>query len=68
MLMCEMFNWDIDMGIVDLFKVVEIRNLCLREMQSDIFVFELLSLMFVVEFVVKIVMKSGLVKLDVEVV
>ncbi|VBB80680.1 Putative polyketide synthase [Podospora comata] len=51
---------------VDSLKAVEIRNLCLREMQSDISVFELLSSTPVAELAVKIVTKSGLVKLDAE--
>ncbi|KAK4178924.1 putative polyketide synthase [Triangularia setosa] len=51
---------------VDSLKAVEIRNLCLREMQSDISVFELLSSTPVAELAVKIVTKSALVKLDTE--
>ncbi|KAK0672122.1 hypothetical protein QBC41DRAFT_299858 [Cercophora samala] len=50
----------------DSLKAVEIRNLCLREMQSDISVFELLSSTPVAELAVKIATKSGLVKLEAE--
>ncbi|KAK0701130.1 hypothetical protein B0T21DRAFT_405823 [Apiosordaria backusii] len=49
---------------VDSLKAVEIRNQCLREMQSDISVFELLSSTPVAELAVKVASRSGLVKLD----
>ncbi|KAK3987244.1 putative polyketide synthase [Cladorrhinum sp. PSN332] len=51
---------------VDSLKAVEIRNRCLREMQSDISVFELLSSTPVADLAVKIATRSGLVKVVVE--
>ncbi|PGH17660.1 hypothetical protein AJ79_01022 [Helicocarpus griseus UAMH5409] len=51
---------------VDSLKAVEIRNRTLREMQSDVSVFELLSNMPLAELAVKIASRSGLVKLDAE--
>lgn len=50
--------------IVDSLKAVEIRNRTLREMQSDISVFELLSATPLAELAAKVASKSGLVKLD----
>lgn len=49
---------------VDSLKAVELRNRSLREMQSDISVFELLSATPLTELATKIASKSGLVKLD----
>lgn len=51
---------------VDSLKAVEIRNRCLREMQSDISVFELLSSTPVADLAVKIATRSGLVKVAAE--
>ncbi|KAK2739800.1 Type I Iterative PKS [Onygenales sp. PD_40] len=51
---------------VDSLKAVEIRNRTLKEMQSDISVFELLSNMPIAELSVKIASRSALVKLDTE--
>ncbi|KAK4224175.1 putative polyketide synthase [Podospora fimiseda] len=51
---------------VDSLKAVEIRNKCLREMQSDISVFELLSSTPVADLAVKIATRSGLVKVAAE--
>jgi hypothetical protein len=50
--------------IVDSLKAVEIRNRTLREMQSDISVFELLSATPLTELAAKVASRSGLVKLD----
>jgi KR domain len=52
------------LAIVDSLKAVEIRNRTLREMQSDISVFELLSPTPVVDLASKIASRSALVKLD----
>jgi hypothetical protein len=47
---------------VDSLKAVEIRNRSLKELQSDISVFELLSATPLAEIAAKIAAKSGLVK------
>ncbi|KAH7080817.1 hypothetical protein FB567DRAFT_475401 [Paraphoma chrysanthemicola] len=49
---------------VDSLKAVEIRNRCLRELQSDISVFELLSATPLADLAVKIAAKSALVKIN----
>ncbi|KAL2140167.1 hypothetical protein VTI28DRAFT_4183 [Corynascus sepedonium] len=49
---------------VDSLKAVEIRNRCLKKMESDISVFELLSTTPVADLAVKIGSRSGLVKFD----
>jgi hypothetical protein len=49
---------------VDSLKAVEMRNRVLKEMQSDISVFELLSVTPLTDIAAKIVARSGLVKLD----
>lgn len=50
--------------IVDSLKAVEFRNRTLREMQSDVSVFELLSATPLTELAAKIAARSGFVKLD----
>lgn len=54
------------MQTVDSLKAVEMRNRTLREMQSDISVFELLSATPLSDLAAKIASRSGLVKLDAE--
>jgi hypothetical protein len=49
---------------VDSLKAVEMRNRVLKEMQSDISVFELLSSTPLTDIAAKIAARSGLVKLD----
>ncbi|KAK4160402.1 putative polyketide synthase [Cladorrhinum sp. PSN259] len=51
---------------VDSLKAVEIRNRCLREMQSDISVFELLSSTPIADLAVKIAGRSGLLSASVK--
>ncbi len=52
------------MQTVDSLKAVEMRNRVMREMQSDISVFELLSATPLAELAIKIASRSALVKLE----